>query len=87
MCVHIVWYLVELCLGFLLTASLHVLQEQGLGTCGQSQHRFGTGDQVKGHRERPSFLEVGEPESGPRKLPFNIGIILKRRGETSRLER
>lgn len=83
--VNIVWYLVELCVRVLLTASCHIVQEQGLDTCGQSQHRFRTGHQVKGHGERPPLLEVGEPEFGPSKLPLDICVILKR--ETNRLER
>ena len=75
-------YLVELRLRFLLTVSCHILQQQGLDASSQSQHRFWTGNQVKGHGERPSLLKVGEPEFGPSKLPLDVGIVLKR--ETKR---
>lgn len=79
--VLVVQYLVELRLICLLTVSGHILQEQGLDGRSQSQHGFGTGDQVKGHGERPSLLKVGEPEFGPSELPLDIGVILKKRGK------
>jgi len=78
-------YLVELCLRFLLTVSGHVRQEQGLDGRRHSQHRFWTGDEVKGHGERPPLLKVGEPEFGPSKLPLHIGIVLKK--QTGRKKR
>lgn len=83
---NIVRYLVELCLCFPLTVSCH-MQQQGLDSRGQSQHGLRTGDQVKGHRERPPLLKVGEPEFGPSKLPFNISIILKTRGKQNQMDR
>lgn len=75
-CIHRILYLVELSPSFLLTVSCHKLVEQGLDGCSQPQHRFWTGDQVKGHRECPSLLKVGEPEFGSSKFPLNVCVIL-----------
>jgi len=74
-----VCYLVELCLKFLFPVSFHEVQELGLDGRGQSQNSFWTGDEVEGHRERPSLLKVGDPKFCPSKLPLNVSIVLQDR--------
>lgn len=41
-------------------------------------YRFWTGNKVKGHRQSPTMLKIGEPELRSGKLPFHISVTLNR---------
>lgn len=43
----------------------------------EGSNRFGTGDEVKGHRQGAAVVEVGEPEFGSGELPLHVRIILQ----------
>lgn len=73
-------HLRQLGLQSLLPVPVNKLQEPGLYGRDQSQHGFGTGDQIKGDGESPSLLEVRKPKFRPSKLPFHISVVLQQKG-------